>query len=102
MYEEVTKVIYSLINAYLGDAALAITGCEMGRDGADVVFVIDSSSSVLESDFDKVTDFLADFVGFFDPKDNNRVGAVVYANEPRAEINLLGSQNIGQLKTRLR
>jgi len=62
------------------------SGC---REGADVVFVVDSSSEVDHPSFESVKSFLADLVLDLPvDSDQTRVGLVTYAGDVQEQFNL--------------
>ncbi|KAI5606554.1 collagen alpha-6(VI) chain, partial [Silurus asotus] len=54
---------------------------------ADIVFLVDSSSSIGDADFQKVKKFLQTFIGGLDVKpDKVRVGLAQFSNDPKQEF----------------
>ena len=55
----------------------------------DVVFNVDSSASVGDSDFDKVRQWISNLVKTFEiGSDATRVGIIVFSDEPKLDIKL--------------
>ncbi|KAF7708844.1 hypothetical protein HF521_017901 [Silurus meridionalis] len=65
---------------------------------ADIVFLVDSSSSIGDADFQKVKKFLQTFIGGLDVKpDKVRVGLAQFSNDPKQEFLLAEYANRNDL-----
>ncbi|XP_030638997.1 collagen alpha-6(VI) chain-like [Chanos chanos] len=72
-------------------------GCQ-GAGSADIVFLVDGSSSIVDADFQRVKQFLRTFVEGLDVGPSMvRVGVVQYSDKPQKEILLGGYANKREL-----
>ena len=90
-------------NAFLMNTVnntLFVTDC--GGKPADVYFVIDSSSSILEQDFKKMLQFVSDFVDVFDiGPTKTRIGVVLFSDGIHPIIHISNDFSRSELKKRI-
>lgn len=61
----------------------------MVSDHADIVFLLDTSSSVYEPDFDKMKLFLADFIDLFNiDAGKQQIGSLTFSDDVRVNFYL--------------
>ena len=64
---------------------IAISAC---RQGADVVFALDSSGSIGRTNYQKEVDFVREVIHGLNINSDSRVGVVVYSNSPSILMSL--------------
>ncbi|KAK6961160.1 collagen alpha-3(VI) chain-like isoform X4, partial [Biomphalaria glabrata] len=86
-FTELRDLRHKVFSALCGAIPTASSDCALDR--ADLVIVIDSSTSVTESNFDKILSFVKDFLSKTDIDSGNvRVGLITYNNEVSQEFYL--------------
>ena len=66
-------------------AIIVISAC---RQGADVVFALDSSGSIGRKNYQKEVDFVREVIHGLNLNSDSRVGVVVYSNTPSILMSL--------------
>lgn len=83
-------IICILFQAFILNERLcpySVGGC--GRAESDIIFILDSSTSVTAPNFEKMLEFIVHFVSTADIDSGNvRIGAVLYSTEVEIQFNL--------------
>uniref|UniRef100_A0A674K4Q5 VWFA domain-containing protein n=1 Tax=Terrapene triunguis TaxID=2587831 RepID=A0A674K4Q5_9SAUR len=97
MTREVEGCVMLLFQLLLAVSSIAPTGCKNVH--YDLVFILDTSSSVGKEDFEKVRQWVSNLVETFEiGPDKTRVGVVRYSDRPTTEFDLGRYQTREEIK----
>ncbi|XP_022529876.2 collagen alpha-6(VI) chain isoform X2 [Astyanax mexicanus] len=87
--QDLTNIVQDVKDSINVPDVISVSGDCKSAQVADIVFIVDASDAISDSNFNLVRDFLHSLIKGLDVgSDSMRIGMVLYGNEPKAEFYL--------------